>query len=314
MDVLIATHDRPVYLEETLRQMVQQGQAHGISRIVVIENGEKSGAELICGKISSEIPILYHFYPDANKSAALNYGLRFCGDGLVFMTDDDVILSDALFSEYRRVETLQTHGRFYAGPTYPIYDQEPESWIVSVLPGSAKGWTLEAGKFGPDDVAMGFNWAAYKRDLVEIGGFNPDFGPGSNTGATGQESNMQRRLVEKGVEAVYLPQANVGHRVPYNRCNYEWLLARAKRQGIEYGIRRTVNNPNKITKLMLGQYFLTLRLGFTALLLPTRENRFRWKSILSMNTGVRKGVRLFRSGRLLSPPFPGLEKDGNPSC
>ena len=125
MDVLIATHDRPVYLEETLRQMVQQGQAHGISRIVVIENGEKSGAELICGKISSEIPILYHFYPDANKSAALNYGLRFCGDGLVFMTDDDVILSDALFSEYRRVETLQTHCRFYAGPTYPIYDQEP---------------------------------------------------------------------------------------------------------------------------------------------------------------------------------------------
>ncbi len=306
MDVLIATHARPDYLEETLSQVVAKGSSQGVSQVVVVENGGVFGARTICRKIDSPIPINYHFYPDANKSASLNYGLRFCSDGLVFMTDDDVVISGSLFAEYQRAASGFSSKAFFAGPTYPIYDQEPDPWIVSVLPCSARGWSLETGHFGPDDVSMGFNWSAYKSDLVNLGGFNPDFGPGSSTGATGQESNMQRRLLESGVKAIYLAEAKVGHRVPHGRCNDEWLLARAERQGIEYGIRRSAKEPHRINRLMVGQYCLTLRLWLKALSRPSRENRFRWKSILKMNRGMRKGIRLYKAGRLLVPPFPGL--------
>lgn len=311
MDVLIATHARPDYLEETLAQVVKKGFSHGVSQIVVVENGGEFGARSICRRIESPIPVNYQFYPDANKSASLNYGLRFCSDGLIFMTDDDVVIRDDLFAEYGRAASRFPTKSFFAGPTYPIYDREPNPWIVSVLPCSAKGWSLETGKFGPDDVAMGFNWAAYKSDLVNVGGFNPDFGPGSSTGATGQESNMQRRLLESGVKAIYLAGAKIGHRVPHSRCNEEWLLARAERQGIEYGIRRSVKEPQRINRLMCGQYYLTLRLGLFALGRPNRENRFRLESILRMNSGMRKGVRLFKKGQLLKPPFPGLLEDVN---
>lgn len=311
MDVLIATHARPDYLEETLSQVVEKGSSHGVSQIVVVENGGEFGARSICRKIDSPIPINYQFYPDANKSASLNYGLRFCTDGLVFMTDDDVVISDDLFAEYKSAMTRYPSNAFFAGPTYPIYEREPDSWIVSVLPSSARGWSLETGKFGPDDVAMGFNWAGYKCDLVDAGGFNPDFGPGSDTGATGQESNMQRRLIERGIVPFYLERAKVGHRVPQERCNQQWMLTRAKRQGIEYGLRRAVKAPSKINRLMVGQYLLTLRFGLTALFSPSRENKLRWKIILGMNTGVREGLRLFKKGQLRKPPFPGLFEEAN---
>ena len=52
-------------------------------------------------------------------------------------------------------------------------------------------------------VFLGANWAAFARDLKEVGGFDPWFGPGSATGSTGQEQTMQRRLLGAGLHGRY---------------------------------------------------------------------------------------------------------------
>ena len=64
---------------------------------------------------------------------------------------------------------------------------------------------------------LGCNWAAFTGDLRAAGGFDANFGPGSPTGATGQEAEMQERLLARGVRQVDVPDALVWHYVPEER-------------------------------------------------------------------------------------------------
>jgi hypothetical protein len=86
---------------------------------------------------------------------------------------------------------------------------------------------------------MGTNWAAYAEDLQAIGGFDTRLGPGGMTGATGQESDAQRRLLAMGAKAIYVPDAQAWHYLHREFLDPAWVLQRAYRHGLEWGIRRT---------------------------------------------------------------------------
>ena len=59
------------------------------------------------------------------------------------------------------------------------------------------------------------------------------------TGASGQESEAQRRLAARGVIPVYVPIAAVWHYLHRNFLEVPWVLGRAYRHALEWGIRRT---------------------------------------------------------------------------
>ena len=117
------------------------------------------------------------------------------------------------------------------------YEQEPSEWLKAYLPRSALGWCLdkEVRTIDKSERFLGINWAAFASDLKKCGGFNPAFGPGSPTGSTGQETNMQKRLVG-GVRGIYTPNALVWHFVLKERCSSQWVLMRAYRNGVERGL------------------------------------------------------------------------------
>ena len=50
---------------------------------------------------------------------------------------------------------------------------------------------------------------------------------------------MQARLLERGVQGVYVREAMVWHYVPEERCSPKWVLWRAYRDGIRDGMRYT---------------------------------------------------------------------------
>ena len=66
---------------------------------------------------------------------------------------------------------------------------------------------------------LGFNWAASASDLIRMGGFNEERGPG--TVSRGQETDMQERMLKDGMRGRYLPDALVWHYVPRARCSPE---------------------------------------------------------------------------------------------
>jgi hypothetical protein len=84
---------------------------------------------------------------------------------------------------------------------------------------------------------LGFNWAAFVPDLLAVGGFDPLFGPGAATGSVGQEWTMQQRLLEAGHTGRYVPDAEVWHWVPRERCTPRWAFERMYRDGISRGLQ-----------------------------------------------------------------------------
>lgn len=235
MTILIATAGaRPDLLRRTLESLAACDAPRNLQRTVIIENGPTPR----CAKIVETFGATYLHEPVGNKSAALNIAMRDITDGLVFFSDDDVTLAPRTLTGYERAAAEQGDGYYFGGPVEPDYlGEPPPPWLVRFLPASARGWRAPRGGV-IDGVSpfLGFNWAAWARDIHAAGGFDPSRGPGAASGATGQESDMQRRLTARGLKPFYVPEALVHHAVPPQRCSPRWMLRRAYRTGVSGGI------------------------------------------------------------------------------
>jgi glycosyltransferase involved in cell wall biosynthesis len=229
--VLIPTHERPELLERTLESLAQCTQPKEYDGAIVIENGSKAGAEAIVGTYQDALQARYMYVPRGNKSHALNEALTEIENGLTIFFDDDVRVHRGILQAYARAAADIKGKMFFGGPTRVDYEGEPPEWLAEYLPASATGWPEEDR---PDEKTfLGFNWAAFASDLKACGGFNPTVGPG--TLSTGQETEMQRQLLDWGARPTYVPDALVWHYVPESRCTPSWVLDRGYRTGIGFG-------------------------------------------------------------------------------
>jgi hypothetical protein len=160
---------------------------------------------------------------------------------LLFFTDDDMRFDPRLLSVYAEAAAGASRGECYGGPMEVEYEGDPiPAWLRPYLPRSAVGYKLPLGQKTRlrKPWFLGCNWAAFACDIRAAGGFDPRFGPGSKTGSTGTEIQMQRELHRRGVVGYYLPEAMVWHLVAASCGTPEWILRRTYRHGVEWGIRR----------------------------------------------------------------------------
>jgi GT2 family glycosyltransferase len=239
--VNIATSGRPDLLKRTLESLSACQLPPNYRETVVVENGPRSSADAVVSAVRPDLRARYMYVSTGNKSASLNAALSTLDDCLIFLTDDDVKFAPQALSAYADAAKSAGRGHFFGGPTSADYDVPPPKWLLDYLPWSAKGWESSGSSdmSGPDTGQMrylGFNWAAFAADLRDAGGFNPNFGPGSPSGSTGQETEMQVRLVKKGLKTVYVPEARVWHYVPVDRCSPQWVISRSYRHGLQEGL------------------------------------------------------------------------------
>jgi glycosyltransferase involved in cell wall biosynthesis len=201
-----------------------------------VENGSRSGTRKVVQAFEHTLNTQYLYTPHGNKSHALNYALQEVSNGLICFTDDDVRFKPSILVSYAEAAKQEGRGAFFGGPTGVDYEEPPPEWVVPYLPGSAQGWGEDGLEEEDFQWFLGFNWAAFRTDIVRAGGFDPHFGPGSPTGATGQETNMQRRLVSGGSKKIFVPDAKVWHYVPKSRYTARWVIKRSYRQGCEAGM------------------------------------------------------------------------------
>lgn len=302
MNVLIATHGRPELLERTLRSLVAAATLSEVGKVVVVENGGAFGAEGICKKFENILPVLFESIAEANKSVALNAGLEMCDSDLIFLTDDDVEIPRGLLRTYQTAGEKSKSGVFYGGPTKAQFEVTPEPWLRTLLPLSARGSEDASDSVSPG-LFIGFNWAAYKEDLMKAGGFNPSFGPGSTTGATGQESEMQRRLMAIGCRGEFIVNAVVSHYVPVERCSKDWLIKRAFRQGVEKGLILK-DRPLDDVRRRLRELAARSRLrAVKTFLYRTQKQQFKHQYYKNTLRGMREALKLIESNRIPDPPF-----------
>jgi len=238
MHLLIATAGRADLLGSTLRSLAACDIPASLASVIVIENGPACGSELVCRQSYGDLNVRYAWTPEPNKSLALNTALQQIPDhSLIVFSDDDIRFTPKTLVAFEQSAANAAPNKFFGGPFGCDYEVAPPPWILPYLPLSAIGWQPNEEAFDPRSGSfLGFNWAAYCYDIKRLGGFDPNFGPGSPTGATGQESNMQRRMRAAGMTAQLVPDAHVFHFVPANRCSIDWAVHRARRNGISRGV------------------------------------------------------------------------------
>ena len=241
--VLIAAAGKPQLLARTLTSLASVRKPPSYRGTLIVENGPRCGIETVVRQFPTEHRFAHLYVPEGNKSHALNCGLQLLDYGLVFMTDDDVRFDPEVLVAYDDAAKGTEQGEFYGGQVR--IDAEhglPPAWMWRYYSLTiAQPWSL-----GYNDrtvvenrTFMGTNWAAFAGDLVAAGGFDSRFGPGSTTGATGQETEAQHRLLANGRQSVYVPQASVWHHLHREYLDPQWVLKRTYRHGLEWGIRQT---------------------------------------------------------------------------
>ncbi len=241
--VLIAAAGKPELLARTLKSLAKARKPASYRGTIVVENGQRCGIEAVVRGFAVEHRFQHLYVSEGNKSHALNCGLARLDDGLVFMTDDDVRLDADCLVAYDAAASSSQAGEFFGGPV--LIDAEhglPPEWLRRFYPFSiVTPWSLpySVRTATPGRNFMGTNWAAFATDLVAAGGFDTRVGPGGTTGSTGQETDMQLRLAARGATAVYVPDAVAWHHLHQEFLEPEWVLKRAHRHGLEWGIRQT---------------------------------------------------------------------------
>ncbi len=241
--VLIAAAGKPDLLARTLRSLAECHKPASYRGAMIVENGPRCGIAAAIRSFPRQQGLRHLYVAEANKSHALNCGLVRLEEGLVLMTDDDVRLHSQILIAYDDVARGADRGEFYGGPV--LIDAEhglPPVWLRRFYPLTiAKPWSLPHA--APTAVSgqsfMGTNWAAFAGDLLAIGGFDTRLGPGAATGAAGQETEAQRRLVAVGARPVYVPEAIAWHYLHREFLDPAWVRRRAFRHGLEWGLRRT---------------------------------------------------------------------------
>jgi len=267
-------------------------------RLIVVENGPKSGAEALVASNSSWLKPEYRHVEIANKSLALNAVLETLEDCLVLFFDDDIRVDPQILCHYDHAAGSAQAGKMFGGGMRVDYEEMPRSWLLEYLPFSAKGWHPEAdayaGVCGGLDF-MGCNWAAFSSDIRKAGAFNPRFGPGGTSGGTGQERAMQIALRNGGCDPVYVPAAVVWHYVPKSRCSLGWTLRRSYRNAISWahehpipsGQRTYFGLPRRLIRQAINEALEIVRSWHR----DDSATRFRKTNALFVTCGLIKGSR-----------------------
>ncbi|MDA3843613.1 MAG: glycosyltransferase [Candidatus Kapabacteria bacterium] len=249
MIVIIPTCNRPELIKRTLDSLSEVIKPDCYSGTIVIENGSKNGVEELVKSYNEKLNFSYMFTEQANKSHAMNVVLKEITDTAIFFSDDDVIYDKNLLTEYAEAVKDIDSGVFCGGPVEADYELEPSDFLKKYLPMSATGTNW------PDDMSevdkpifLGSNWLAFANDLKVAGGFDSDLGPGTTSNSTGDETDMQRRLMRNVIKGRYVPGAIVKHFVPEERCSPEWAVDRRSRVGAAYAL---INKSSKYELFMM---------------------------------------------------------------
>ena len=311
--IVIPTAGRADVLGRTLASLARLAMPAAYRYTLVVENGPRGDAERVARAAGESMPTRYLYVDRPSKSVALNAALDGLNDELVVFLDDDVRPATALINAYaaaaERERSATAAPCFFGGPFGVDYEQAPPDWLRRYLPRSARGWERTGDPKRDGQPFLGFNWAAYARDVKAHGGFDVDRGPGAASGITvGDETLLQRRMLAAGMRQVYVPEARVWHYVPADRCSPAWVLDRNFRHGMAKGLQTRHQRPAVAgyPLYVLRRYVQGVGLGLIEAATFNPRRRFNARHRHAFNRGLIQGLRKGREqdAAKSTPPAP----------
>jgi hypothetical protein len=174
--------------------------------------------------------------------AGRHKALETCNEDIIVYLDDDVDLPESWMESI--LEPFADPDIHFVGCRYlPDYEHEPPSWLEGLWCQDENGLrTLihlslldggEASRLCKPSLVWGLCFAARRKTVIRLGGFNPDGYPWKLRRFRGDgEAGLTSKAETIGLKAYYKGNTHVKHRVPALRMTPEYFESRSFLQGI----------------------------------------------------------------------------------
>jgi len=304
MDLLVSavvcTHNRATVLRSALASLAAQTLPQGSYEIVVVDNASTDATrDLVTRELAGMAGLRYVFEPQLGVSRARNAGWRAARAPLVAYLDDDAIAApDWLACAVAGFAELEPDPGCLGGPVLPIWEAPRPAWLPDALLPYLTVLELDQGR-GPmprGKFLYGTNSVFSRERLAEIGGYPAGLGPIGSWHRSGEDSFVQKRLRERGLQLWYDPALRVQHRVPAERLSRRWVSQRLYLEGLSRARQRLLlREPGPLGRIRLfgvalGKLFSSPR-RLLALVLPApTPERFRRRASSWRRLGYLMGI------------------------
>ena len=227
--VSIQTYNHSETLDKTLASMQNlRCPENAEYEILVVNNNSSDHTQKVIDKYAALLsPRLRSvFEPCQGLSHARNRALKEAKGEIVCFTDDDVVV-DPGWLEAVSTAFVRYSAAVVGGKSYLIYPCDKPEWL------SDKDEILlsyldygDETLIGTDKDLFGLNYSVLKQAALDIGGFDSELGRIGKKLLSGEEKDLQERIIKNGGVVVYEPKAIVGHIVPPERLTKKWFLKR----------------------------------------------------------------------------------------
>ena len=207
MDVslIIATRDRCEQLAHCLKSLVRL-EFERSWEVVLVDNGSTDGTARLAKEFAATapVPVRYVYEHKPGLGNAHNAGVRIARGEILAFTDDDCYPEPDFLNRVWYAFADPSIG--YIAGRITLHDpaDHPMTTIESTTPRTFRpGYLVSAGSFG------GANMAFRRKILVDIGGFDPWFGPGALFNA--EDVDAAARASAIGWKGEYRPEVIVRH-------------------------------------------------------------------------------------------------------
>lgn len=228
ISIILCTCGRARDLESTLASLACVAvPAPRRVELLVVENGAESGARaIVAGFHPPSIRVAYHFIPTVGKSRALNHAVGLATGTVLLFTDDDVRFPEH-WIERMCTPILQGRADAVAGGV-ALAPSLLRPWMNH----THRAWLANTADYlsptAPSEMC-GANMAVRRDVLLEIGGFDPELGPGVTAG--GEESLASWQIRQAGYRVAGAFDVAVEHHLNPQRLLYSSWIKSAVLQG-----------------------------------------------------------------------------------
>ena len=208
------------------------------AELVVVDNGSRDGTDILLRRLvaRSSMAMTALREPRPGVSHALNAALLACAGEILVFTDDDCLVRPDLLLRYDEMFADPRLG--YAGGAIVLHD--PEDFPIAI------SCTHERIDLTPYDVVkpgliQGANMAFRHSALIEIGGFDPNFGAGAPF--SGFDVDACGRASAIGWAGCFDPGPVVAHHHGRKHAAAMVLLDRYRRGAGAYYAKALVDSP-----------------------------------------------------------------------
>lgn len=234
LSAIIPTRDRPDLLRDCLATLAQQRLGDVELEVLVVDDGSQEPlAALVADFDAPGVLFRTLRQPPASAAAARNAGVAAAASDLIAFLDDDTWVHEDWAREVVRA-FRETEADGVAGQILLHYEGRRPRWLRLDEHGFLSGFDrgTEQLWLRGGDYPYSANCAITRSAFDDLGGFRIDLDRAGNSLLSGGETELYRRLHNRGGRVIYWPAATVRHRVPPSRLRLNYFIRRGFSQGL----------------------------------------------------------------------------------